>query len=276
VSKTENQALSYLTSLYYSKLLADNLDKILLYKFPKLYKKNSSWQILASNFAKKYEESIALYTKMMILDKVSPAIVKNAQIYTKKESKIVVERPTAPILELAKYFEQANANFDFLIGPKQKERVLYHMFYSCFLCIDYTVLCLETPPRDERDQKQAQLFDKAILERFKIDYESIQMLMFRNSFKLTDSSSSGLYQFIYDVNFLSLLYQRLCQASSPENTPPTLVINTDSLLERLITFFAKEKKIKVESIRFKREIFQDPLTKFFETEYKQQSEIIDK
>jgi len=40
VSKTENQALSYLTSLYYSKLLADNLDKILLYKFPKLYKKN--------------------------------------------------------------------------------------------------------------------------------------------------------------------------------------------------------------------------------------------
>jgi len=46
----------------------------------------SSWQTLASNFAKKYEESIALYTKMMILDKVSPAIVKNAQIYTKKVS----------------------------------------------------------------------------------------------------------------------------------------------------------------------------------------------
>jgi len=235
-----------------------------------------SWQTLASHFAKKYEESIALYTKMMILDKASPAIVRNAQIYTKKEAKIEIKRPTAPFLELAKYFEQANANFDFLIGPKQKERVLYHMFYSCFLCIDYTVLCLETPPRDEKDQKQAQLFDKAILERFKIDYDSIQMLMFRNSFKLTDCTSFGLYQFIYDINFLSLLYQKLCQASSPENTLPTLVINTDSLLERLISFFAKEKKIKVESIRFKREIFQEPLNEFFTTGYKEQPEIIDK
>jgi len=37
VSKTENQALSYLTSLYYSKVIADSLDKILLFKFPKLY-----------------------------------------------------------------------------------------------------------------------------------------------------------------------------------------------------------------------------------------------
>jgi len=187
-----------------------------------------------------------------------------------------VERPTAPFLELAKSFEQANADFDFLIGPKQKERVLYHMFYSCFLCIDYTVLCLETPPRDEKDQKQAQLFDKAILERFKIDYDSIQMLMFRNSFKLTDCSSSGLYQFIYDVNFLSLLYQKLCQASSPENNSPTLPIKSDSLLERLVNFFAKEKKIKVESIRFKLEIFQKALDEFFEKEYKEQNAIVDK
>jgi len=270
VSKTENQALSYLTSLYYSKVIADSLDKILLFKFPKLYKKNSSWQTLSTSFAKKYEESIGLFTKMTVLDKVSPAIIRNAQIYTKKEAKIFVDKPTAPFLELAKVFEQANKNFDFLIGPKQKERVLYHMFYSCFLCIDYTVLCLENPRRDEKDQ-QTQLFDKAVLERFKIDYESIQMLMFRNSFKLTDCTSSGLYQFIYDVNFLSMLYQKLTQENLPEGKQPSLVINTDSLLERLIAFFAKEKNIKAESIKFKREIFQKALDQFFETGYNEQS-----
>jgi len=274
VSKTESQTLAYLTSLFYSKTLAENLDKILYFKFAKMYKKNQSFQIAIGNFTKNFEEAIALHSKINILDKVAPSIVKNINIYTKKEAKIVVEKPTNSFIELAQALEQTNENITFLLGTKNKERVLYHIFYSCFLCIDCTVLCLHSFGRVDEQQQPQQLLDKTVLERLKIDHDSIQMLMFRNSFKLTDCTASGLYQFIYDLNFLSIIYSKLASDIQPQEGKQKLVINTDSLLERLISIYAKDKNIKVEGIKFKRDIFEKALEKFLEEEYQEQKKII--
>lgn len=137
------------------------------------------------------------------------------------------------------------------------------MFYSCFICIDYAVLCIQTLKPDESQQQQAPLFDKAVLDKYKIDHDSIQMLLLRNQFKLTDCTPAGMYQFIYDINFLSILYSRLTYSEEAEVEKAMLTIDTDSLLERLMTLYAKEKSIKVESIKFKREIFQTAIEEMF-------------
>ena len=185
-----------------------------------------------------------------------------------------MEKPTQSFIELAQTLEQVDENLDFLIGKKNKERILYHIFYSCFFCIDCTVLCLYSVGRLDEQQQPQQLLDKAVLERLKIDHDSIQMFMFKNSFKLTDCTSAGLYQFIYDVNFLSLLHTRLTREIQAQDENQKLTINTDSLLERLISIYAKDKSVKAEGIKFKREIFEKALEKFFEEEYEEQKKLI--
>jgi len=249
-SKTENQVLSYLTSLYYSKILADNLDKILLFKFPKLYKNNPSWKKLSNSFAKKYQESIAIYTQMTVLGKVPLAIIKNTEIYKRIVSTVIADKPTKAFSELAKAFEKANKNIGILLGPEQKEGVLSSMFESCLLCLEYSVLCRENLAQNKRE-----FYDKTVL-----DCDSIQRLMLRNSFKITDCSVAGLYQLIYDVNFLGLLYQRLIGGS--------MLTNIEGCVSKLVGFYKREKNIP-ENIEFRSVVFQDSLERFFETEYKE-------
>jgi len=250
ISKTEDQVLSYLTSLYYSKVLADNLDKILLFRFPKLYKQNQNWKKLSASFAKRYQESITIYTKMILLDKVPPAIIKNTDIYTKQVLKEDMKKPTQTFLELANVFEKAKKNLDFLLGSEQKDGILRSMFENCLICLEYSVLCQENLTQNQRE-----LYEKSALE-----CDSIKRLMLTNSFKVTDCSMTGLYQLIYDVNFLGMLYQKL--------TGGHLVMNTEGCISKLIDFYKREKDIP-ENIELRHEAFQESLERFFEIEYKE-------